>query len=168
MGKIAGSGWMTMVSTRMRGTRQARSYNYRQVNCRFAVVAALVLVGCGGGEPKPPPPTDDSMLRGITRIYAIATRDLGRPPQNMDQLKAVLAPVTDDPAKYLRSTRDGEEFVVVWGLNLANSPANTVVAYERKGVDGTRLFVTADGEIREATKEEFDKLKFPKDHTPAG
>jgi hypothetical protein len=86
----------------------------------------------------------------------------------MDQLKAVLAPVTDDPSKYLRSTRDGEEFVVVWGLNLANSPAQTVVAYERTGVDGKRMYVTADGEVREATQEEFGKLKFPKEHTPAG
>lgn len=158
---------MITASTRTRGKRQARSYSHRQVNCRYMVVVALVLAGCGEGEPKPPPPTDDSMLRGITRIYSIATRDLGRPPQDMDQLKAVLAPVTDDPSKYLRSTRDGEEFVVVWGLDLANSPANTVVAYERKGVDGTRMFVTADGEVREANQEEFGKLKFPKDHTPA-
>jgi hypothetical protein len=114
-----------------------------------------------------PPPTDTNMLRGIIRVYSIASRDLGRPPKSIDELKAVYAGADPDPDKFFRSTRDGEEFVVVWNLDLNNAPGDMVVAHERTGVDGKRLVVTADSNIKEVSEEEFDKLKFPKNHKPA-
>jgi hypothetical protein len=125
------------------------------------------MLGCQGGT-QITPPTDSSMLRGITRVYAIATRDLGRPPKSMDELEAVYAQADPDPSKYVRSARDGEEFVVVWGLNLKSLPADTVLAYERKGVDGKRMVVTLNGEVREVSEDEFKALKFPKGHKPGG
>jgi hypothetical protein len=138
-------------------------------NTPLFIIGALgfaAAIGCQSGN-EVPPPTDPSMLRGIIRIYGIATRDLGRPPQNIEELKAIYAQVDSDPSKYVRSNRDGEEFVVVWGLNLENSSADTVVAYERKGADGKRMIVTVDGMVREVTADEFAKLKFPKNHTPS-
>ena len=63
---------------------------------------------------------------------------------------------------------DGEEFVVVWGLNLESLPADTVLAYERKGVDGKRMVVTLNGEVREVSEDEIATLKFPKGHKPGG
>jgi hypothetical protein len=78
----------------------------------------------------------------------------------------VLKPVTDDPSQYLRSKRDGGDFVVVWGLNLDSAPPDTVVAYERTGADGKRMVVTSTAEVREVTPEEFANLKFPADHQP--
>jgi hypothetical protein len=108
------------------------------------------------------------MLRGITRVYAIATRDLGRPPKNMDELKAVYAQADPDPSKYVRSARDGEEFVVAWGVNLRNAPEDMVLAHERTGVDGKRMVVMLNGMVREVTAEEFATLKFPKGHKPGG
>jgi len=138
------------------------------------VFASLLLLlfafaaGCRKSDSGVPPPTDPGMLRGIITTYRVATRDLGRPPQNMDELKAVLAPVSKDPLKYLRSNRDGEEFAVVWGLNLDKAPPDTIVAYERKGVDGRRMAVTIAGDIREVSAEEFAELRFPKDYQPEG
>jgi hypothetical protein len=111
-------------------------------------------------------PPDTSALRGIIRFYVTAAGELGRPPKNMDELKSVLAPLTNEPDKYLRSTRDGEEFMVVWGLNLYQQPPDTIVAYERKGVDGKRLVLDVNAMVREVTPEEFAKLKFPKGHRP--
>jgi hypothetical protein len=134
------------------------------------VVGALLfgwLVGCQV-EQGPPAPTNPVTLRGIVRLYGMAQRDLRRPPTSMDELKAQLVQVTtDDPAKHLTSTRDGEEFVVAWGMDLNSSPKDTVVAYERKGVDGKRMVVTVDGTVSEVSQEEFAKLKFPKDHKPS-
>ncbi len=106
------------------------------------------------------------MLRGIIRVYSIASRDLGRPPKSIDELKAVYAGADPDPDKFFRSTRDGEEFVVVWGLDLNNAPADMVVAHERTGVNGKRLVVTADSKITEVSEDEFGKLRFPKGHKP--
>jgi hypothetical protein len=131
----------------------------------IAIVIAMA-VGCSGSGSAVPPPTDSSMLRGIIRIYSTAARDLGRSPKNIDELKAVLAPVSKDPSEYLRSTRDGEEFAVVWGLNLATAPPDTVLAYERKGIDGKRMVVTVAGDLREVTPAEFAAIKFPKDYQP--
>jgi hypothetical protein len=85
----------------------------------------------------------------------------------MEELKSVLKPLTKDPDKYVRSTRDGEEFVVVWGVQMDQLPLDTVVAYERKGVDGKRMVVNLNGEVREVSAEEFLKLKFPKGHKPS-
>ncbi len=138
------------------------------VRATAAVMWLLAVVAGCSSSSAVPAPTDPSMLRGIVRIYATATRDLGRPPQNIDELKAILAPVSKDPSEFLRSTRDGEEFAVVWNLNLATTPPDTVLAYERKGAEGKRLVVTIDGATREVTADEFAGLKFPKDYQPEG
>jgi hypothetical protein len=134
----------------------------------LVVHAALVLtsIGCGSRERTVPPPTDSSLLRGVVRCYAIAARDLGRPPQKMEELEAVLAPATDDPSKYLRSLRDGEEFVVVWGLSLEGASPETVLAYEHTGVDGKRMVVNLQGDVTEVTEEELKQMEFPKDYKP--
>jgi hypothetical protein len=84
----------------------------------------------------------------------------------MDELKAVLAGAVDDPSPYFRSTRDGQDYVVVWGLQLDTIPADTIIAYERTGVDGKRMVINRDGQAKEVSKEEFASLKFPKGHTP--
>ena len=106
------------------------------------------------------------MLRGIVRYYMTATGDLGRPPKNMDELKTVLVPLTKEPDKFVRSTRDGQEFVVAWDTRFDGLSPDTIVAYERTGVDGKRLVANLGGEVREVNQEEFAHLKFPKDHKP--
>jgi hypothetical protein len=84
----------------------------------------------------------------------------------MDELKSVLVGAVDDPSPYFRSTRDGQEYVVVWGLQLESVSPDTIIAYERTGVDGNRMVVNRDGIAKEVSKEEFAGLKFPKGHTP--
>jgi hypothetical protein len=128
-------------------------------------LAFLTTVGCGGGTVTNKPP-DESYLRGLVRTYSTAARDLGRPPKDIEEIKAIYGAVDPDPAKYVRSPRDGEEFVVVWGLDLDRATADTVVAYERKGADGKRMVVTADSTVKEVTNDELKQMKFPKDHKP--
>jgi len=132
----------------------------------LAVIATMA--GCQPASRTVETPADPSMLRGVVSTYATAARNLGRPPQNIDELKAILAPVSDDPSQYFRSSRDGQEFVVVWGLSFATTPPDTIVAYERTGVDGKRMVVTINRDILEVTPEEFARLKLPKDQAPGG
>jgi hypothetical protein len=124
-----------------------------------------MVIGCQGGN-SAPVPSDPSMMRGVISTYRTAASMLGKPPASMDDLKQVLAPLSDDPGQYLRSKRDGQDFVIVWGLNLDTLPPDVVVAYEQNGVDGKRMVVMPRGDVREVTSEEFAKLKFPKDHQP--
>lgn len=156
-----------MRGIRARGERPRRC-SLRSILGVVCVLGVLAALGCHEDGKTPPPPTDTNMLRGIIRYYAAAAGELGRPPQKMEELKSILAPLTSEPDKYLRSTRDGEEFVVVWGLHLHQLPLDTIVAYERTGVDGKRFVVNLDGVVREVAADEFAKLKFPKGHTPGG
>lgn len=132
------------------------------------LLAAFSAVGCTSSEPSPPPPNDGNNMRGIISYYSTATSQLGRPPQNMNELKAVLAGAVADPSPFFRSTRDGQEYVVVWGLRLGTLPLNTIVAYERTGVNGKRMVMQLNGIPIEVTQEEFAKLKFPKGHKVDG
>jgi hypothetical protein len=159
-------GCMMTTEATSKARRKSSGTLIRILMCLFIALAVVPFAGCDSGT-EVPPPTDTNMLRGIIRVYSIASRDLGRPPKSIDELKAVYAAADPDPGRFFRSTRDGQEFVIVWGLNLNNSPGDMVVAHERTGVDGKRLVVTAGSEIKEVSEEEFDKLRFPKDHKPA-
>lgn len=125
-----------------------------------AVLAAIGLSGCGSDN-QPPPPSDANNMRGLIRYYATATRQLGRPPSNMEELEAVLAGAVDDASSYFKSTRDGQVYGVVWGLQLNSQPEETIIAYEQVGVDGKRMVMPISGEPREVTEEEFAQLDIP-------
>ena len=158
---------MAQRANSIRDRGRVRRFECPTLNQLYVAVVAVSVLGC---QQTPNTvvhtPPDTSALRGIIRYYSTAASELGRPPQNMEELKAVLAPLTIEPDKYLRSTRDGEEFVVVWGLQLHQQSPNTIIAYERRGVDGKRLVLDLNAMVREVTPEEFAKLKFPKGHTP--
>jgi hypothetical protein len=130
-----------------------------------ACVGLGAILGCGGATQMAKPP-DQSYLRGIVRTYATAANNLGRPPRDIEEIKSLYAAVDPDSSKYVRSPRDGEEFVVVWGLDLDSASADAVVAYERKGTGGKRMVVTADSTVREVTTDELRKMKFPNSHKP--
>jgi hypothetical protein len=133
------------------------------------VVAWISVFGCGPSAVHGPPASDADHLRSIVNVYAIANRDLGRPPTKMVELENVLAPVMKDPSSVFRSSRDGEQFVIVWGLDVGRyGNTSTPLAYEKNGVNGKRLIVDFQGKIREVSNEEFAQIKFPKGHTPGG
>lgn len=142
-------------------TRSQPSSRRFQRTARRAVMAAAlaVVAGCGQSGGGVPDPSDGDMLRGVVTTYRMASQQLRRPPKSMDELAELLAPVANDPSEFLRSKRDGEEFVVVWGINVYNAPGDTVVAYERTGVDGKRMAVTLMGETREYTAEEIAEIE---------
>ena len=138
----------------------------RDLSCGIClVIFAVALNGCGSST-DPPPPNDANNMRGIIRYYATATRQLGRPPAKMEELEAVLAGAVENPSEFFTSTRDGKVYAVVWGLKVDSLPEDTIIAYEREGVDGKRMVMPISGEPREVTEEEFAQIDFPKSHKP--
>lgn len=127
----------------------------------LCIASLLAASGCGesGGGGKVPEASPSETLSGVVTTYLAATRDLGRPPKEYSELEAIYAPISATPAEYLTSKRDGEKFVVVWGINLARSAPDTVIAYEKVGVNGKRMLVTLNGEVREVTDAEISKIE---------
>ncbi|WP_197525014.1 hypothetical protein [Botrimarina hoheduenensis] len=114
-------------------------------------------------------PADHARLRGIATIYAYAAADLGRPPRSVDELLPIFekASITD-PDQTLTSTRDGQPFVIVWGVDVAGVYAGSAapLAYERLGVDGRRLAITCGLRIKEVNESEFAVLSWPYGYQP--
>jgi hypothetical protein len=143
------------------------------LRCNFLALAVAGLLGCLGGlgcgssgavpTPVQAGGTSYLNLRTIKSAYLQATKALGRPPQNLDEIKPYFNKGTD-PATILRSPDDGEEYKILWGVDVMNAePINgqlPVVAYEQRGKDGKR-YVLQVRDIRQVTNEDFKKLPFP-------
>jgi hypothetical protein len=103
-------------------------------------------------------------LTKILAAYDQATRQLGRPPANLEEFKPFLTPY-GNADEILRSPHDGQPYGFVWGVNVQKSSLHTMppstLAYERQGVDGKRYVLTVMG-IVPMTEEEFAQLKLAK------
>ena len=93
-----------------------------------------------------------------------------RPPQSAEELKPALGKL-GNPDDLLRSSRDGQPFVVCWGVDLLVPPtwakATPVLAYEKRGVDGRRYVLTTRRRVELMPDQEFRKASFPPGHTPS-
>jgi hypothetical protein len=139
----------------------------------LCIIGVMILLGgCGsGGLPSRPEPVPVlSQLWAITRAYTDAIGGNERPPANKEELLPYLKSYKDrqQPGTEadLRSERDGQEFVIHWGVDLRQEdlhgdPAKMLVlAYEKTGKDGKR-FVSQIRDVREVTDEELRQLPFP-------
>lgn len=134
-----------------------------------ASAVTLLSSACRPAEVVTRIPIDEARLKGIVTIYAYAAADRGRPPRSVEDLLPIFRQASiDDPDGALTSSRDGQPFVIVWGLDLAGRHAgtSTPLAYEREGRDGTRLLVTCGQQLRELSEEEFAAIDWPDGHVP--
>jgi hypothetical protein len=119
---------------------------------------------------KPLDPTKEKLLN-IFIAYAQFCVDRQQPPQGPADLDPILAKMgkTDDP---WRSPRDGQPFVVCWGVDLlkplswAKPNSTPVLAYEKQGVDGSRYVFTAVQRTMLMSDKEFHEATFPPGHNP--
>jgi hypothetical protein len=89
-----------------------------------------------------------------------ATNELSRPPQNLEELMPYLK-AAGDPAKILRSPDDGQEYKILWNVDIINVQGKLpIVAYEQRGKDGMR-YVWETKEVRRMSEEEFKQASFP-------
>ncbi len=105
-------------------------------------------------------------LRAINTAYMRATDKLNRAPANLKELLPYLKE-QGDPEQLLRSTDDGEEFVIVWGVDhrtlAAGKKKAPVIAYERTAHGGKR-YVLVGRAVLQMTDEEFRGASFPPGH----
>jgi hypothetical protein len=90
----------------------------------------------------------------------------GKPPAGPDDIEAFLpAGVSVDDA--LRSPRDGQPFVVLWGADHRKGMdvKPLVIAYEPQGKDGRRMVFTAMV-VFAMSEAGFKEARFPAGHTP--
>jgi hypothetical protein len=144
---------------------------------RFAMLpclAALAAAGCG--SPEVQPLSEDEMvavrhLQKIGAAYNRAYQAKRKPPTSANDLKPYLKPEPGAPDP-LVSPRDGQPVVIVPGIAMDVRPASDdeqmIVAYERNGVNGSRMTVDVRGTIVTYTADDFAKLKFAGGHRPAG
>jgi hypothetical protein len=140
--------------------------------CIGICMISLCAVGCGSSatvEQKVDPALE--RLKIIARAYIQATRELEHPPQNASELMPYLKSA-GDPAEILRSPNDGQDFKILWGVDLQTIPPVEggakkfmVLAYEKQGRDGKR-WVGGFRKVRQMTEEEFREAPFPPGHMP--
>jgi hypothetical protein len=130
-----------------------------QVGGLVLVLASLMATGCRPSAPGKDEHT--SNLAHIGQAYDEATARLGRPPQDMDDLKPYLERY-GRPDRILRSPHDGLPYVILWGRKIGNptftSQPPTLLAYEQQGVGGTRYVLTAAG-VMSMTDDEFERAR---------
>ena len=133
------------------------------------VCLGAALGGCSSSSPLtvevPMDPTHQKLLQ-IKLAYARFLAENGTPPRSADDIRPLLAGSEGgNPDDMLRSSRDGQPFVIFWGVDI-NAPlpwAKTVpvLAYEKEGVAGSRYVVTARQSIALMSQQEFDQASFP-------
>jgi hypothetical protein len=132
----------------------------RRLAGSVVVVAAAMVSGCPGGQSGPIKETDN--ITAIRKAYVAATKRLGHPPKNIEELKPSLE---GDAAELLISPNDGLPYVIVFGAD----PKKHVIAYEAKGVDGVRMVVDQGALPRRVSQDQFDMLTFAPGHKkPSG
>jgi hypothetical protein len=136
------------------------------LRCSFALLVTGLLAclggfGCGSPEPTPQHVARSFQnLRIIKSAYLKATNELNRPPQNLEDLMPYLK-ASGDPAKILRSPEDGQEYKILWNVDIINVQGKLpIIAYEQRGKDGMRYVLEAK-EVRRMSDEEFKQAPFP-------
>jgi len=121
----------------------------------LCLVVALV-IGCGSPPTHVPGPEVEPLMY-LLNAYMDATNELKHPPENLAELKKFLP----DGDKWLTSPRDGQPYVIHWGVSVHDpdlDPANPpLIAYEQQGQGGVRQAINVMG-LTELTEEEFSKL----------
>jgi hypothetical protein len=105
-------------------------------------------------------------LRAVRDSYFEAIKSLKHPARSKEELTPFLQKF-GDPAEKLRSPDDGEEYVIVYGIEpMAPDSINHVWAYERHGKNGSRWCIRGRN-VQRMTSDSFAKATFPPGHKPS-
>lgn len=133
--------------------------------CLVAAVAVFgfifVLAGCSGGPKVTELPQGEKNLRIIFKAYTQAAYRLGHSPANAEELKPYLKDY-GNPDDLLISPNDGKPYVIVPNVNLKNMQSSPVLAFEKEGKNGKRLYIALSSmSVQTATEDEFAHLPIP-------
>jgi hypothetical protein len=134
----------------------------------------LIGLGCGGSLPQAEKHEANASyqhLQIIRSAYLRAISELGRPPQNEQELIPYIRYKGEGgPETVLRSPTDGLPYKILWGVAQEDiiQPGERgypVLAYEQQGKDGIRL-VLESKTITQMTEEQLKNAPFPPGHQP--
>jgi len=136
-----------------------------------ALVAGLamgIVVGCSGKPvDQPQSPTEDRLYT-FGKAYIQASSQLGRGARNLAEIKTYLP--ANAPDDLLRSPNDGENFVILWGVDFNKLPPGPdpfyVGAYEKTGKGGRRYVLRFPIGVVSMTDSELKAAVFPPGHKP--
>jgi hypothetical protein len=131
-----------------------------------ALVSVVCVPGCGPGAPKERTPTQERLYK-FGKAYLQTCYRLGHGPASFDEVKDNYDDDLSDDL--LVSPRDGEKFVIFWGVDVTKlRPTRedpfTVAGYEKHGVDGTRYVLRFPIGIVAMTDEQLHQAVFPPGH----
>ena len=119
------------------------------------------LIGCG--EEKPTMLIEDPTHLALEKIGNAYIR-AEKPPQNINELLTVMK-MCNFPKELLKSPNDGQEFVIVYGVNLRMLKATgnqvPIVAFEKMGKDGKRYVLRGQSSVSQLSDSELQTSKFP-------
>lgn len=127
----------------------------------WAVLGAA-LAGCSS----PPPPKQEEPaivnLRKLVQAYDIAEYRLRHPPRNEEELVRFFGEVDlkGPPEKVLRSPRDGQPYVILYGARLDPGAMGTILGYEKEGSEGKRYVIMLSRDVKLMSNEEFATAEF--------
>jgi hypothetical protein len=142
-----------------------RLHRYPGLTAALSLVTAC-MVGCSRqtAVTSLTPPTVEH-LGAVRDGFFAARRVLGRSPRSKDEIVEYVKK-SGDPAQLFRSPDDGEDFIIIYGIDpLAMDAVNYVWGYERHG-NGGRRYVLRGRNVRRMTDDEFRKQAFPPGHKP--
>ena len=136
--------------------------------------SGLAITGCRDGRPPVATGTDREtriVMNALAVLYGeYMNVHRGRAPKNSDAFRKFLASRTeelkqrkiDNLDQLLKSPRDGQPFIVVYGKRIAptDTPGTVWAAYEQTGIDGIRMAVRVRGGVDLLQPEQFAK-EFP-------
>lgn len=131
--------------------------------CSLAILAG-VLSGCGGSAKQQE--AQKGRMQAVVSMYGMARTLQGRVPASEEQFKAFIAEKgantmnrvgVANADELLVSDRDNQPYVVIYGKPPAGMNQD-VVAFEKTGVDGTRLVGFGVGYVQEADEAKFKEL----------
>lgn len=134
------------------------------------VFACCLLSGCEQSVEEVELPPARENLEVLGSGYSAYVVEMGRAPSSLESLKPILEQWGEDSQSIGTSPRDSQEYVVVWGVDLANveirEDSTPIIAYEKTGDGKGNRFVTNGRETYEVSDEDFRSLYFPAGYTP--
>jgi len=137
---------------------------------RWLVIGILIgfPIGCSSKPGDRPLSETEERLYTLGKAYIQASAKLNRGPKDFSEIQTFLP--SDSSSDLLRSPSDGQEFVILWGVDFNKLPAGAnpyyIGAYEKTGKDGKRYVLRFPIGVITMTDDELKAANFPPGHKP--